>query len=215
MTVVVIVGALIYLIEGEESGFTSIPQGMYWAIVTMTTVGYGDVAPQTVVGKFLASIIMVLGYGIIAVPTGIVSVEMSAARSFEHDHAGVSDAVPAKATSPAPSFVRTAGARSSGIARLRSRSASASVERLHSGARAEPMPQASDDEVVAWNDEHPLAAGAVHIERVFGNAPLPRAVQPEEAAIDGLAPSRRRGCDEIHETPRGEFSLPSQTPSCR
>lgn len=79
MTAVMIVGAVMYLIEGEESGFTSIPQGMYWAIVTMTTVGYGDLAPQTVTGKLLASLIMVLGYGIIAVPTGIVSVEMSAA----------------------------------------------------------------------------------------------------------------------------------------
>lgn len=80
ITIVLIVGALMYLIEGEESGFTSIPQGMYWAIVTMTTVGYGDIAPQTFPGKFLASLIMILGYGIIAVPTGIVSVEMSAAR---------------------------------------------------------------------------------------------------------------------------------------
>ena len=79
MTVVLIVGAIIYLIEGEESGFTSIPQAMYWAIVTMTTVGYGDIAPRTVLGKILASAIMILGYGIIAVPTGIVSVEMSAA----------------------------------------------------------------------------------------------------------------------------------------
>jgi voltage-gated potassium channel len=79
MTVVLIAGTLIYLIEGEESGFTSIPQAMYWATVTMTTVGYGDISPQTVLGKVLASVIMILGYGIIAVPTGIVSVEMSAA----------------------------------------------------------------------------------------------------------------------------------------
>ena len=79
MTVVLIVGALMYLIEGEESGFTSIPQAMYWAIVTMTTVGYGDISPQTILGKFLAAAVMILGYGIIAVPTGIVSVEMSAA----------------------------------------------------------------------------------------------------------------------------------------
>jgi voltage-gated potassium channel len=78
VTVQLIVGALIYLIEGEDHGFTSIPQAMYWAVVTMTTVGYGDIAPQTVLGKFLAAIIMILGYGIIAVPTGIVSVEMSA-----------------------------------------------------------------------------------------------------------------------------------------
>ena len=79
LTVALIVGALIYLIEGEQSGFTSIPQAMYWAIVTMTTVGYGDIAPQTVWGKFLATVIMILGYGIIAVPTGIVSVELHAA----------------------------------------------------------------------------------------------------------------------------------------
>ncbi len=63
----------------NESGFTSIPQGIYWAIVTMTTVGYGDIAPQTLPGKVLASFVMILGYGIIAVPTGIVTVEMGAA----------------------------------------------------------------------------------------------------------------------------------------
>ncbi len=79
LAIALIVGALIYLLEGEERGFTSIPQAMYWAIVTMTTVGYGDIAPQTVLGKFLATVIMILGYGIIAVPTGIVSVEMHAA----------------------------------------------------------------------------------------------------------------------------------------
>lgn len=80
MTVVIIVGALMYLIEGEAAGFTSIPQGIYWAIVTMTTVGYGDIAPQTFPGRLLASIIMIMGYGIIAVPTGIVTVEMSNVR---------------------------------------------------------------------------------------------------------------------------------------
>jgi voltage-gated potassium channel len=80
LTVVVIVGALMYLVEGEASGFTSIPQGMYWAVVTLTTVGYGDVAPQTFVGKLLASGVMILGYGIIAVPTGIVTVELAQAR---------------------------------------------------------------------------------------------------------------------------------------
>lgn len=79
MTVVMIVGAAMYLIEGEESGFTSIPQSMYWAIVTMTTVGYGDIAPVTVLGKMLASLVMVMGYGILAVPTGIVTVEMAMA----------------------------------------------------------------------------------------------------------------------------------------
>lgn len=77
LSMVVIIGALMYLIEGPESGFTSIPQAMYWAIVTMTTVGYGDIAPQTLAGKLLASAVMILGYGIIAVPTGIVTVELS------------------------------------------------------------------------------------------------------------------------------------------
>ena len=79
LTVVLIVGALMYLVEGAENGFTSIPQSVYWAIVTMTTVGYGDIAPQTIVGKILASAVMILGYGIIAVPTGIVTVEIAGA----------------------------------------------------------------------------------------------------------------------------------------
>jgi voltage-gated potassium channel len=77
LTIVIIVGSMMYLIEGEESGFTSIPTSIYWAIVTMTTVGYGDIAPQTPLGKILASAIMIMGYGIIAVPTGIVSVELA------------------------------------------------------------------------------------------------------------------------------------------
>lgn len=79
VTIVVIVGSLMYMIEGETSGFTSIPQGIYWAIVTLTTVGYGDIAPVTVLGRFLASVVMVLGYGIIAVPTGIVTLELQRA----------------------------------------------------------------------------------------------------------------------------------------
>lgn len=77
LTVVVIVGSLMYIIEGAESGFTSIPISIYWTIVTLTTVGYGDIAPVTPLGQILASFIMVMGYGIIAVPTGIVSVEMA------------------------------------------------------------------------------------------------------------------------------------------
>jgi voltage-gated potassium channel len=79
MTLVTILGSLMYLIEGEENGFTSIPRSIYWAIVTLTTVGYGDITPHTIFGQFLAVIIMILGYGIIAVPTGIVTVEMSQA----------------------------------------------------------------------------------------------------------------------------------------
>jgi voltage-gated potassium channel len=77
VTIVVVMGALMYLVEGEEHGFTSIPTSMYWAVVTMTTVGYGDIAPRTTVGQLLASVLMILGYAIIAVPTGIVSVEMA------------------------------------------------------------------------------------------------------------------------------------------
>ena len=79
LSVTVIVGAAMHLIEGPENGFTNIPMSMYWAIVTLTTVGFGDITPQTTPGRFLASILMVMGYGIIAVPTGIVSVELSRA----------------------------------------------------------------------------------------------------------------------------------------
>lgn len=79
LTIVVITGAIMYLIEGEANGFDSIPRGMYWAIVTLTTVGFGDITPKTVPGQFVASILMILGYGVIAVPTGIVSVELAEA----------------------------------------------------------------------------------------------------------------------------------------
>lgn len=71
----VILGTIMYLIEGAESGFTSIPRSIYWCIVTMTTVGFGDIAPQTPLGQLLASVVMILGYGVLAVPTGIVSAE--------------------------------------------------------------------------------------------------------------------------------------------
>ena len=74
--IVVIMGTIMYIVEGGENGFTSIPQSIYWAIVTLTTVGYGDIAPVTVMGKSLAALIMVLGYAIIAVPTGIVTAEI-------------------------------------------------------------------------------------------------------------------------------------------
>jgi voltage-gated potassium channel len=77
MTLVVIIGTSIYVLEGPVYGFTDIPTSMYWAIVTLTTVGYGDLAPITPVGKALASLVMLIGYSIIAVPTGIVTVEMA------------------------------------------------------------------------------------------------------------------------------------------
>jgi voltage-gated potassium channel len=79
LTLVIFFGALMYLIEGAENGFTSIPRSMYWAIVTLTTVGYGDISPKTDLGQTISALIMVIGYGIIAVPTGIVTVEMSQA----------------------------------------------------------------------------------------------------------------------------------------
>ena len=79
LTLVVVIGSMIYIIEGEENGFTSIPRSVYWAVVTLTTVGYGDISPNTGPGQFLAAIVMILGYSIIAVPTGIVTVELSQA----------------------------------------------------------------------------------------------------------------------------------------
>ncbi|HPE18614.1 MAG TPA: ion transporter [Tenuifilaceae bacterium] len=82
-SVVIIVGTLMYLIEGPENGFTSIPESIYWAVVTITTVGYGDIAPITFAGKLLASILMLTGYSIIAVPTGIITVEFSKQAQIE------------------------------------------------------------------------------------------------------------------------------------
>jgi voltage-gated potassium channel len=79
LTLVVILGSLMYLIEGEENGFTSIPRSIYWAIVTLTTVGYGDISPQTNLGQALAALIMITGYAIIAVPTGIFTAEITRA----------------------------------------------------------------------------------------------------------------------------------------
>ena len=78
LIICVILGAVMYIVEsGQDSGFTSIPRSVYWAIVTLTTVGYGDIAPATALGQFISSIIMIIGYGVIAIPTGIVSVEYS------------------------------------------------------------------------------------------------------------------------------------------
>lgn len=79
MSMVVIIGSLMYVIEGPVNGFANIPTGIYWAIVTLTTVGYGDISPATPIGQFLASIVMIIGYAIIAVPTGIVTVEIAEA----------------------------------------------------------------------------------------------------------------------------------------
>ena len=83
LTLTVISGSLMYVIESADSGFTSIPRSIYWAIVTLTTVGYGDISPQTNLGQVVAAMIMIFGYGIIAVPTGIVSVELAQMSSKE------------------------------------------------------------------------------------------------------------------------------------
>ena len=81
ISVITLLGTLMYVVEGSNSGFTSIPQSIYWAIVTVTTVGFGDIVPQTTLGKLLSSIAMIIGYSIIAVPTGIITVELTKSKT--------------------------------------------------------------------------------------------------------------------------------------
>ncbi|MBN1956617.1 MAG: ion transporter [Desulfuromonadales bacterium] len=80
----IIFGSVMYIVEGPKHGFTSIPRSIYWAIVTMTTVGYGDISPQTNIGQAIASLVMILGYGIIAIPTGIVTSELTFAKAISN-----------------------------------------------------------------------------------------------------------------------------------
>jgi voltage-gated potassium channel len=80
LLVVLVMGTLMYVVEGPEHGFTSVPVGVYWAITTMTTVGFGDITPKTDLGRLIASVMMLLGWGTLAVPTGIVSAEFTAQR---------------------------------------------------------------------------------------------------------------------------------------
>ena len=94
LTLVVILGSLMYLIEGAENGFTSIPRSIYWAIVTLTTVGYGDISPQTNLGQTLSAFIMIIGYAIIAVPTGIVTAEIARAGSEDRARRSAERACP-------------------------------------------------------------------------------------------------------------------------
>jgi voltage-gated potassium channel len=106
LMVIVIMGTLMYVIEGPANGFTSIPTAMYWATVTLTTVGYGDIAPKTGAGKAIASFMMLLGWGILAVPTGIVTAEMTIRQRERNDRRGTwrqgpGQGAPAQA-SPAP-----------------------------------------------------------------------------------------------------------------
>lgn len=84
MILVVVLGSVMYFIEGPQNGFSSIPRGVYWCVVTLTTVGYGDISPHTAIGQAVASLIMILGYGIIAVPTGIVTVELAGIERQRH-----------------------------------------------------------------------------------------------------------------------------------
>ena len=87
-TLVTVFGTLMYVVEGPEHGFTSIPKGIYWAIVTLTTVGYGDIVPKTVIGQMISSMVMITGYSIIAVPTGIFTAELASAmrgEQLKHD----------------------------------------------------------------------------------------------------------------------------------
>jgi voltage-gated potassium channel len=108
LMIVIIVGALMYQIEGEANGFTSIPTAMYWAIVTVTTVGYGDISPKTVLGRIVASLLMTIGYGIIAVPTGIVTFEF--ARASAGGRSRVCSACGLSAHDPDAIFCKRCGA---------------------------------------------------------------------------------------------------------
>ncbi|MDO5608480.1 MAG: ion transporter [Capnocytophaga sp.] len=100
LVICVLLGSFMYVIESDESGFTSIPRSIYWCIVTLTTVGYGDIAPATSLGQIIASFVMILGYGIIAVPTGIVSAEYShVRRKIQQKEENCSNEVPPVCTS--------------------------------------------------------------------------------------------------------------------
>ena len=115
LTLVLIIGATMYFVEGPEHGFVNIPISIYWAIVTLTTVGYGDISPQTPLGQFLSAAVMIVGYAIIAVPTGIVTTELSRAemnRDREKDAAAQGATCPSCGTQswkPGDAFCRTCG----------------------------------------------------------------------------------------------------------
>ncbi|MEO0557162.1 MAG: ion transporter [Bacteroidota bacterium] len=114
ITVVTVMGSLMYLIEGGENGFDSIPRSVYWAVVTLTTVGYGDISPQTPLGQTLALLIMIMGYGIIAVPTGIVTAEIGrdqADRSASQRFAAARAALAASEDTLAPDACPACGLR--------------------------------------------------------------------------------------------------------
>lgn len=111
LTLVVVLGSIMYLIEGEVNGFTSIPRSIYWAIVTLTTVGYGDISPNTFPGRVLASFIMLLGYGIIAVPTGMVTAEIALAVKGQKVSTHVCPECTAEGHEPDAEYCKRCGAK--------------------------------------------------------------------------------------------------------
>ena len=111
MLVVLIMGTLMYVVEGPAHGYTSIPVGVYWAITTMTTVGFGDITPQTDLGRMIASLMMLLGWGTLAVPTGIVSAEFTALRTVHEPTTRTCHECLSEGHSPAARFCSDCGAR--------------------------------------------------------------------------------------------------------
>ena len=110
MLVVVVMGTLMYVVEGPDNGYTSIPVGVYWAITTMTTVGFGDITPKTDLGRLLASLMMLLGWGTLAVPTGIVSAEFTAQRMRRPPTTRTCHECLSEGHSPSARFCRDCGA---------------------------------------------------------------------------------------------------------
>lgn len=111
LMVVLIMGTLMYVIEGPKNGFTSIPKSMYWAIVTMTTVGYGDITPHTEIGRTIASVMMLLGWGVLAVPTGIVTAEMTTQRLTRPPTTRTCHSCLSEGHEPEAKFCKDCGAR--------------------------------------------------------------------------------------------------------
>ncbi len=110
MLVVLVMGTLMYVVEGPENGYTSIPVGVYWAITTMTTVGFGDITPQTDLGRIIASIMMLVGWGTLAVPTGIVSAEFTAQRMHREPTTRTCHECLSEGHAPSARFCRDCGA---------------------------------------------------------------------------------------------------------
>ena len=111
LMVVTIMGTLMYVVEGPDNGFTSIPIGVYWAITTMTTVGFGDVTPKTDLGRFIASLMMLMGWGTLAVPTGIVSAEMMAQRTQREPTTRTCQECLSEGHAPSARFCRDCGVK--------------------------------------------------------------------------------------------------------